>query len=521
MRRTAGIAILLITAGALALRLPDLCRRPMHTDESVQALKFRELWETGTWRYDPTEYHGPTLPYATLPAMVLSGGGSFASSTERTYRVVPALFGALTVLLLLWLADGLGGTAAVAAAVFIAVFPATVFYSRYYIHETTFAFFSLATIAAGWRYSRTPRLGWAVAAGAFAGLMYCTKETSIAAWAAMLAGLALTAAWGRFVVHDRSRLGTLPSAWHLAAAFATACVLAVVLFSAFFTNSSGPLDSIRTFGPWTHKAVTDTDHVHPWYWYFAIMLSGSAGKMCLGAVLVLCLAAAGLAAALRQSRTKPGGTPANVHLVRFLGICTIALAGFYCVMPYKTPWCMLGFVHGILLLAGVGAAVVLDAVPGKLKIAAGLVLALGAADIARHAWLVSFPRCTDPSNPYVYAHPSPDAVRLADEVKAIASAWREGAATPVHVAAPREDYWPLPWYLRSLTRVGWWSREPAGPAAPIVVAAREFEPALGLKLKDTHLMVGIFEFRPGVFMDLYVQNDLWRAYLEHRRRPGE
>jgi len=36
----------------------------------------------------------------------------------------------------------------------------------------------------------------------------------------------------------------------------------------------------------------------------------------------------------------------------------------------------------------------------------------------------------------------------------------------------------------------------------------------GLDEKKTHVMVGIFALRPQVFLELYVQSDLWRAYLD-------
>jgi predicted membrane-bound mannosyltransferase len=55
------VALLLVAAGALALRLPQLDRRPLHADESVHTIKFRGLWDQGVYRYDPQEYHGPSL----------------------------------------------------------------------------------------------------------------------------------------------------------------------------------------------------------------------------------------------------------------------------------------------------------------------------------------------------------------------------------------------------------------------------------------------------------------------------
>ena len=50
---------LVVVVLAIALRVPDLTRRPMHTDEAVHAVKFGMLLEDGVYRYDRVEYHGP------------------------------------------------------------------------------------------------------------------------------------------------------------------------------------------------------------------------------------------------------------------------------------------------------------------------------------------------------------------------------------------------------------------------------------------------------------------------------
>ena len=63
---------------ALALRLPRLAQRPMHTDEAVHAIKFGQLLENNDYRYDHFEYHGPTLNYFTLLP-----GSVFLSGTTR------------------------------------------------------------------------------------------------------------------------------------------------------------------------------------------------------------------------------------------------------------------------------------------------------------------------------------------------------------------------------------------------------------------------------------------------------
>ena len=81
----------------MALRLPKLAQRPMHTDEAVHAIKFGALLEEHYYQYDPIEYHGPTLNYFSLvPAWLLSAQ-KLTQVTESMLRIVPAFFGILLV----------------------------------------------------------------------------------------------------------------------------------------------------------------------------------------------------------------------------------------------------------------------------------------------------------------------------------------------------------------------------------------------------------------------------------------
>ncbi|HEV58303.1 MAG TPA: hypothetical protein ENN87_12555, partial [Phycisphaerales bacterium] len=133
--KTGCILVLAAVLLAGALRVPHLARRPMHTDEAVHADRYRLLLD-GQYRYDPTEYHGPTLNYLTLIPALLSGAGfSYVQITETTLRVVPVFFGVLLVALVWLIARDTGSAAAVMAALLTAVSPVMVFYSRYYIQE--------------------------------------------------------------------------------------------------------------------------------------------------------------------------------------------------------------------------------------------------------------------------------------------------------------------------------------------------------------------------------------------------
>jgi hypothetical protein len=51
-----------------------------------------------------------------------------------------------------------------------------------------------------------------------------------------------------------------------------------------------------------------------------------------------------------------------------------------------------------------------------------------------------------------------------------------------------------------------------------MIVSSKFQAALDEK--KTHLMVGYFALRPQVFLELYVQADLWRSYLsKHPPNP--
>ena len=54
-------AFLLVALIGLALRLPQLGARPMHTDEAVNAYMVGQLLAGEPFSYDPQDRHGPAL----------------------------------------------------------------------------------------------------------------------------------------------------------------------------------------------------------------------------------------------------------------------------------------------------------------------------------------------------------------------------------------------------------------------------------------------------------------------------
>jgi uncharacterized protein (TIGR03663 family) len=511
-------ALLLLTVACLAagFRWPQLDARPMHADEAVQARRFRDLWIDHRYRYDPDEFHGPTLNYATLPSVWWQQAETFAQTTKATYRIVPALFGVCLILLLFFLADALGRTAVLAAAVLIAVSPAMVFYSRYYIHETLLVFFSLAAIAAGWRYAKSGRLGWCLAAGACVGLMQATKETAVLSFAAAGTATVLTVLWQR-LRHDPLPVTRPVAWWHPVCGLAAALLVAAVLFTSFGANPRGLADAVLTYFPWLSRAGGASPHVHPWYFYFhrlAWWRVADGPRWSEGLILLLGVIGLGFAL-LGCSRRTPW---ANLAAVRWLGFYTVVLAGVYTVIPYKTPWCLLQFLIGLILLAGFGGSRLLAVTPTiVLKSVLAVALLIAAGQLGWQARRAAFLMPADPRNPYVYAHTAADIERLARDLEQLTAAAPDGRETPVKVIFHGPYYWPLPWYLRGLDRVEYWTHLPSDAQSPIVISSPQFDRDLTEQLDDTHLMTGYYGIRPAVLVQLWVRMDVWEAHL---RRLG-
>ena len=510
MKTTAltGLILLAVTLGALALRLPDLADRPMHADEAVHALKF-ERTRTGDYAYDPRDFHGPTLYYFTLPSLWLGPARTGLEATEFTYRVVPAIFGAMLVLLLWGLASGLGRAAVVCAGVATALSPALVFYSRFYIQEMLLVFFTLGLMVTGWRYARTPHLGWAVACGIFAGLMHATKETAALSLAAMVAALVGACIWCRTFQR--------PKASHLAAGLVSAAGTALVFLSGFGTHLAGPLDSLRAFGDLLHRGLgAEGLHLHPWHHHLGMLLySRIQDGPAWSEAAILALAAAGFLTAVRGAdRTTRG-------LLRFTALYTVLLTAVYSVLPYKTPWCVLPFLHGMILLAGAGAVTLVRLVPGRMgKGMTCAVLIAAFAHLGIQAHRSAFLYAIDPRNPYVHSPSVPDTVRLGRRVEALARLHPDGTDMRVHVVS-EGNYWPLPWNLRRLNPdcIGYWSQVPADPDAPVVIASATLESAIDKALRKKYHK-SIFGLRPAELLVVYVQKDLWDAFLRGRDKSA-
>jgi uncharacterized protein (TIGR03663 family) len=520
---------LLVLLLAAILRFPQLSSRPMHCDEAINADKSGTLVEQGRYEYDPKGFHGPTLHYLTLLPAWIRGEVRYRDLDESTLRSVPAVLGILLVAATFLLVPVLGYKAASMAAFLAAISPAMVYYSRYYIHETPFVFFSFIALIAICRYRKNPGCGWAMTAGLSLGLMYATKETSVIVMMSLAAALLLSGLVERWC-------GRAPSFWrirlpwmHLALGALTACAVAILLYSSFFSNPRGILDSVRAFRAYFDLAGAVSVHTHAWYYYLALLsFFKLAGGPFWTEGWIIALALIGLMAA---SSRNAGNGPERAAIV-FFGIYTLLMIAAYSWIPYKTPWCLLGFLHGLILLAGVGVNHLQQMIQKRLVRGIVLVLLTGAmTHLGWQAWAASFSYSSDPRNPYVYAHTGKDVFAIAGQVEGLSRAHAQGASMPIQIIS-RENLWPLPWYFRGLPGVRWsTSVLDHIPNAPVILVTPDMESGLARKLYELpppgerELYMNIFEhpveLRPGVELRGYAAKTLWDEYLQAEAKSRE
>ncbi len=164
------LAILVI---AIVVRFAFLDLKLFHHDEAIHAWFSYKLLTEGTYMYDPV-YHGPFLYYVTSGMFALFG------ASDLVGRILPCIFGCAIIPLIYWIyrMGFLNGKVAAVAALFVAISPQMVYFSRFLRNDVFVIFFSLLLICAllAWMSKEKGRLGYAVLAGVSAALGLCCKE---------------------------------------------------------------------------------------------------------------------------------------------------------------------------------------------------------------------------------------------------------------------------------------------------------------------------------------------------------
>ena len=285
---------------------------------------------------------------------------------------------------------------------------------------------------------------------------------------------------------------------HLVLAIIGAIVVWGLFFSSFFKNPAGLIDSFRTYAIYFERAGRNQFHIHPWYYYLQLLIYSRGGmEPTWTEGFVVVMAVVGLIFIISGRNVL--GLDAN--LLKFIAGYTVIMTVVYSAIPYKTPWCLLSFYQGMILLAAVAVVSILKSlrlVMSRIIMAAFFIVFM--ADLCLQGYMSGRFFNIELGNPYVYAHPTKDVLTIARRVEEVSRAYPAGRDMPVWVVCPDGDYWPLPWYLRSFKNVGYYNDvNEIRSSAPVVIASAGLQDQLIGKLFDIspagqkNLYVPLFE----------------------------
>jgi len=477
-------AFILIALLGLALRLPQLGVRPMHTDEAVNGYIVGQLLAGKSFTYDSRDRHGPMLAALALPLSRLQGAATFADLTESDLRLTTVLAGTLTILLFGAAVEMFGFLPSVIAALLFAGAPLPVYYDRYFIHESLFVAATFGLILTFWRACRTRSATQAALAGACAALMLASKETALLHFFALAAAAIVYWRWN--LRGKITRYGWRPRA--MLAAVAAFIVLTIVLFTGFGSNWK-TLPELFHAAPNLMARAGGEGHQKP-FWYFAQLLSGGWS----GATILI-LTCIGFFQTMRKR---------DSSAYVFLAFYVLFLGALYSLIPYKTPWLALNFWLPVALFAGLAMqslwrmAVKYPAHCVAIRSSCILVATVAAGLIAHDTHQRVFLHPADESNPYAYAHTSDDVLGLAPEIEKLA---QQNAIASPRIAVIAADPWPLPWYLRHFANVGFWQPGQQPGTADFYITSTDAADQYADQLQSFH--AEFFGVRPNVLILLW------------------
>jgi len=477
-RRMRWAVFLLVALLGLALRLPHLSARPMHTDEAVNAYIVGQLMAGGAFRYDSEDRHGPALAALALPMVRMQGAKTFSDLTESELRLTTVLAGTVTILLFGVTAETFGLLPSVVAALLFAAAPLPVYYDRYFIHESLFvaATFGLIVTAS----KRSFRARGAVA-GCCAALMLACKETAVIHLVALAVAALCFWLWNL----GRKRLSGLWRWQEAAAGAALFLVITVAMYTWSGSNWRGLATLLHAIPNFARRAGGE-GHQKPFWYYGELLTGGWSGG------IVLALALIGFIRSFKDREPSPYG------LVAFYALFVAAI---YSAIPYKTPWLALNLWLPIALLAGRALGMLARIAARSLALRRSIPILLGlviAVTIAHDTVQRVYAHPSEEINPYAYAHTSEDLLGLPAEIEELA---RQNAIAAPRIAVIAADSWPLPWYLRHFTRTGFWQPGQQPGKADFYITSTDAADEYRDQLKDFH--ADFFGVRPGVLILLW------------------
>ena len=487
----------------------------MHTDEAILGVKLSEFWNTGYFKYDSKDFHGPALHLVSRLWGSVSGWGDPDTWTEADLRMVAVLCGLGVLLSALLFKDALGRYGTAIAMLLTAVSPMMVFYSRYFIMEMLLVLLISIMLGSFWRYSQGGTRLWLVLGGCAVGFQHATKETFVLNIAAAIIGWGAARAFiGEFVPRKGNSFSIGPSKTKGRASrpllwvIIPAVVVSIATFSNGFHDWQAVKDSFATYLNYLERSG-GSGHEKPWH-YYVTLLFWHKDTLLWTEAIIGGLAVVGIISSITGDFKK---TSRQAFLV-FLSVYSVTLLIGYSLLSYKTPWSILSVQHSLTLLAGAGAASLWSAMPGKsMRFLFNVMLTVGIWHLCLQSMRLTgtqanpqFEYSADPRNPYVYSHTQKSLLKLIAEVK---NYLRDKAAEKKIQVITRDSGWPLPWYWRTWKNVGYQEMVPASINADVIIADTEFYDQIKTKINpDEYTERYPYGLRPGMILTLLLRKEV-------------
>lgn len=479
------------------IRFENLSTRPFHADEATGARITSSRMESGNYNFDPLHYHGPTLSSLAQTLCRWNGESTWQEMNKTLPRVITAIAGSLLLLIPIFWRKLYGDAPMLLASALIATSPLLVYYSRMFIHESLLVLFGMLFLIA---LTRFPRHG---IPGILIGLMFATKESfaiSVLAWTGAVALLVFENR--KQITREKIIIAWQISGMPIAASLITATLVSLYCYTDGFRQMHGAVDAIRTF--FVYKTVDG--HHKPFLYYIHLLAIPfkSGGYWWFGSPVIL-LALLGYITSYRTTETKR-------FFIRFLSYAALGHFLIYSLIAYKTPWlACLPWAH-VCLLAGF-ALINFSQQARWLQITCGLFIAVSLFSQFQQTRRATGRLASDDRNPFAYVPTRNSIENLTPWLKQLEAIAPDKTLEPIAVVG--SNYWPMPWYLRHFSKIGYWpSPVPSLQELPLVFAMPEMDDLVTQQLQETHtpLPQGL---RAGVAMTLFVRNDLWNQWMTH------
>lgn len=557
----------LIVALAIFLRFYQLTLKPLHHDEGVNGYFLLTLFREGVYKYDPSNYHGPTLYYIALIFAKTFGLEDFS------IRASVAIFGVLIVAMTLWLYDYLGKIGSLSAALFLAVSPGMVFISRYFIHEIFFVFCSFAIVLCVLFFleGRKPGIFTIATVALICFVAFLPALNVVSAVDVSNENLILTLKIAILAVESALVFLLLQTALKWDEGKKIYLMLAAAFLSLLFATKETAFITVGTMA----LAVFFT-----WVWLkiYAGVFGGKLGRDDLATVdltlenfrqkmgarkqailiILLCLVVFVYIGAVFFSSffTYPEGMKkafeayafwsetavrdhqapifrylewlwsleyslvvlsalgiamaflkAKHRFAMFTGLWAFGLFLAYSLIQYKTPWLILSFLLPICLVSGYAINEIARNQRFVFRIVALIATLIAGGSLLYNSLELNFQRYDDESMPYVYAHTKRGYRDFLERIQYYAEKSGKGNDTTIQIVTP--EYWPLPWDLRDYNRANFYGYIIPSSTAELIVAQKDKqEREIMREYRRHYKYTGEYPLRPGVDFILLVRRDL-------------